>query len=1328
MAASPLSPIDVRSLRPSTSQLYVYTDKTNGVWLRATLLSVADKAGDALLVRLANAPPTSPGIRVEADKATRASDAAQKGLPDMAQLDILHEAALLENIEARYKRGDIYTACGSLLVSVNPYKNLPLYSDEVITRYIEAGRSDARAVARSFGAGGSSASRHAGTILIGALGGSAPLPPHLFGLAECALSHMARTGGAQMILISGESGAGKTEGTKYLLRYLMSRSIENTDALPAGIVGPGSGDDDDDDDGSGASLEHRILLTNPVLEAYGNAMTLKNANSSRFGKLFRLAYSPTPSGGIGGESFVRTATIQSYLLEKSRAAVVPTGERSFHALYMLCRGADPATRAALGLHADPSKHVLLNQGGVVDIAGVDDAAQFTQVNEALSMLRVEDAAISALNMLTAAVIHLGDVEFAESPDGEGSPCILRNDASRKACEFASKLLGVPGLEKLLVTKAFTGGGRSAGSLKALPLSRQEAEDSKRALIRFVYSCAFQYVVARVNDSIHLAKQGIPRRGSRATSPDVDVGILDIFGFEVFKENGFETLCINYANEKLHSVFVQSFFKTEVEMMEAEGVEVPTDLTYQDNQPCLDLLEMRNHGIIDVLHEECTIARSTAQSLANKIKSVCSSSKYYRNAHPRNGPTAFVIVHYAGDVTYHTNGFIDRNRDLVRSDVRVALEASSDPHVSACLKLGGSHHLHHDGEPNKRMKTVATEFRNSLAELFNLLSSARTHFVRCIKPNSSQSSDMLERSMVLDQMRYSGLQDLIRVRLSVNTFGHRLSYIEACELYTNAPASCIETSRAVVKKLLADRRMKENVDYKLGRTILFCKDSEFVEFLEMRPNAALVIQKCYRMFVQRKAYEKRRSAGYLVMFFYRRRMLRRRLFAYVEASWVEHNRRKGIEVAAAKRKREDEEAARVEAERKAAAEKAEAERKAAAERAEAERKAAAERAAADAAKREEEMRKAQEAERIALERARQEDERRMRHAEMIEEQAKLRRELEEMELARRDAAEGSANVQAQAARERGELIARAEALEASRNDMEGSLHASTERVKELEKELESVRGFAANMKLRSEELSIVKEQLAEEERLRRLAEANTNELEGKVLFWKRMAEDASARRGKFAEAPAPEIEPVTPMSPGTQLDIAQQLVDARAELAKIEAELLQQRRAVEAMESERVQREAHYAQIEERQAYSLTKIKEVPSVGSAEDLALSAAQRSTTPLRAGAGGSQSRIHALEAVVLRLREQLVTVEAVNKSRLRVATANGPASSPSRAGNDGNTLAAAVARMEFWRREATALRSACWPSAAAAYRNIASTKTPPQLDSARRIAWKNGGSPLD
>ncbi|KAM0866140.1 hypothetical protein ACQ4PT_042813 [Festuca glaucescens] len=526
------------------------------------------------------------------------TDAPPAGVDDMTKLAYLHEPGVLHNLACRYGLNEIYTYTGNILIAVNPFQRLPhLYDVHMMEQYKGA----------TFG----------------------ELSPHLFAIADSCYRAMINEHGSQSILVSGESGAGKTETTKMLMRYLA-------------FMGGRSGTE-------GRTVEQQVLESNPVLEAFGNAKTVKNNNSSRFGKFVEIQFDKY--GKISG------AAVRTYLLERSRVCQVSDPERNYHCFYMLCSAPpEDVKRFKVG---DPRSFHYLNQTSCYEVANVDDAREYLETRNAMDIVGISQEEQDAIFRVVAAILHLGNINFSKGQEIDSSR--LRDEKSINHLKTVAELLmcDKKSLEDSLCQRVIV---TPDGNITK-PLDPDSALQSRDALAKTVYSRLFDWIVDKINNSI-------------GQDPDAIsiIGVLDIYGFESFKVNSFEQLCINMTNEKLQQHFNQHVFKMEQEEYTRDEIDW-SYVEFVDNQDVLDLIEKKPGGIIALLDEACMFPKSTHETFAQKMYQTYKAHK--RFSKPKLARTAFTINHYAGDVTYQADYFLDKNKDYVVAEHQALLNSSSN---------------------------------------------------------------------------------------------------------------------------------------------------------------------------------------------------------------------------------------------------------------------------------------------------------------------------------------------------------------------------------------------------------------------------------------------------------------------------------------------------------------------------------------------------------------------------------------------------------------------------------------------------------------------------
>ncbi|XP_030960204.1 myosin-1 isoform X1 [Quercus lobata] len=729
----------------------------NGDWVLGKNLSTSSSESIISL-------PDGKVLNVKTESLIPANPDILDGVDDLMQLSYLNEPSVLYNLQYRYNQDMIYTKAGPILVAINPFKKVPLYGNG----YIEAYK---RKSVES---------------------------PHVYAITDTAIREMRRDEVNQSIIISGESGAGKTETAKIAMQYLAAL-------------------------GGGSGIEYEILKTNPILEAFGNAKTLRNDNSSRFGKLIEIHFSET--GKISG------ANIQTFLLEKSRVVQCTEGERSYHIFYQLCAGAPSALREKLNLKSADEYNYLM-QSNCYSISGVNDAEQFRIVVEALDVVHISKEDQHSVFAMLAAVLWLGDISFSvidnenhvEAVTDEG----LLNVANLIGCDAGE-------LKLALSTRKMRVGNENI--VQKLTLS--QAIDTRDALAKSIYACLFEWLVEQINKSLAVGK----RRTGRSIS------ILDIYGFESFDRNSFEQFCINYANERLQQHFNRHLFKLEQEEYIQDGIDW-AKVDFEDNQDCLSLFEKKPLGLLSLLDEESTFPNGTDLTFANKLKQHLNSNSYFRGERGK----AFSVCHYAGEVTYDTTGFLEKNRDLLHLDsiqllsscschlpqifASSMLTQSEKPVVGPLYKLGGA---------DSQKLSVATKFKGQLFQLMQRLESTTPHFIRCIKPNNLQSPGLYEQTLVLQQLRCCGVLEVVRIsrsgfptRMSHQKFARRYGFLLLENVTSQDPLS---VSVAILHQFNILPEM-----YQVGYTKLFFRTGQIGVLEDTRNrtlHGILRVQSCFR---------------------------------------------------------------------------------------------------------------------------------------------------------------------------------------------------------------------------------------------------------------------------------------------------------------------------------------------------------------------------------------------------------------------------------------------------------------------------------------------------
>ncbi|RWS27899.1 unconventional myosin-Va-like protein [Leptotrombidium deliense] len=630
------------------------------------------------------------------------------GANDLTSLSYLHEPAVLYNLRVRFlDQCAIYTWCGIVLVAINPFEDLDIYGDETIKTY------------------------HQST-------GSAQLDPHIYAVAEDAYSKLERENFNQSIIVSGESGAGKTVSAKFAMRYFAS------------IAGSHS-----------TNIENRVLASNPIMEAIGNAKTTRNDNSSRFGKYIQIMFDPQSRSIIGGN-------MRTYLLEKSRISKQAENERNFHIFYQICNFCQQKDFNYLRL----KKNYAFNYLGDMKPSSADDISKF---NEAMTCLGFSDKQQDIIYRIVAAVLHAGNIEFV--PVDEEQCEIYSNDEHLSSfCELLG--LDSTATKKWLTCKVLRTGMRE---VITTPVNIDTAQYGRDALAKYIYEKMFLWVVALINKSL----------GTTASSQSSTfIGVLDIYGFEHFEHNSFEQFCINYANEVLQQQFNQHVFKLEQEEYVREGIDWQF-ITFTDNQPVIDLIEAKPIGILNLLDEECKMPRGTDETWGAKLYSQLTVGEIFQK--PKFGfQSSFIIQHFADKVVYEVDGFLEKNRDTVweeqidllkRSNIVDSVFSDDPLSDSQPQKSGGKIKITAQ-QQQKQQKiakaTVGSQFRESLAALMRTLNATTPHYIRCIKPNDNKAAFEFNNNRAVQQLRACGVLETIRI--SSNGFPSRWTYTDFANRY------------------------------------------------------------------------------------------------------------------------------------------------------------------------------------------------------------------------------------------------------------------------------------------------------------------------------------------------------------------------------------------------------------------------------------------------------------------------------------------------------------------------------------------------------------------
>ncbi len=700
---------------------YIWIPDEKAVWAAALVLE-ANKKGKSIRVQ------TKDGKEKKLDGPITDYDAVtqedlSRECENLLDLDSVTEGLVLHHVRERFARGTIYTNVGAILVAANPYRTLDIYDEACMLNLWKQVASNG----------------------IDASGKQVSITPHAFGIGAQALNDMRESSRSQSILISGESGAGKTETTKKILQFLSSMAAY----AAAGASGPVTTDHGDE------SIAAQILGTNPILESFGNAKTIKNNNSSRFGKYMEIKFTAAPTYAICGTA------IKTYLLEKNRVIAPGKNERNYHIFYMLLAGAskDMQKEFALGTQRDAMEWSYLNGTGCVQVGGRVEKQEYIDLIGAFARLKFGDDVIKQIFQILSAILHVGNVTFVA--DGEGSRV-----ANPEKLATVAYLLGISQASRL--EECFCAKEIVVNKEKTLSkLNVMRAQEQRDAFARFMYGSVFDALVLQINKVL----AGDEKLTSSSTC---NIGILDIFGFEVFAVNSFEQLCINYCNERLQTFFNEIVFEKEIEIYKQEHLDL-ADITFVNNHGCVKIIDgSKGSGIFSLLDEECSVPQGSDAKLLSKMTTAFTAEKSsnhsnYFVAGGRKGPNDFAVKHFAGEVTYNISNFCEKNKDTLNPATLTVASSTSLPIVnnaaSVALGTDDESEVRSSKKGSSGKLTISHKFKLNLDELMITLRSKQPWFVRCIKPNDQAKPDKFDGPLVLSQMKYSGLFEAIKIRKS-----------------------------------------------------------------------------------------------------------------------------------------------------------------------------------------------------------------------------------------------------------------------------------------------------------------------------------------------------------------------------------------------------------------------------------------------------------------------------------------------------------------------------------------------------------------------------------
>ncbi|XP_047217761.1 myosin IEb [Girardinichthys multiradiatus] len=709
----------------------------------------------------------------------QAQNVKVSGVDDMVLLSKINEDAITDNLKKRYMDDYIFTYIGPVLISVNPFKQLPYFTDREVELYQGAAQYEN--------------------------------PPHIYALADNMYRNMMIDSENQCVIISGESGAGKTVAAKYIMSYVSKVS------------------------GGGEKVQHVkdiILQSNPLLEAFGNAKTVRNNNSSRFGKYVEIQFSRggAPDGG----------KISNFLLEKSRVVSQNPGERNFHIYYQLLGGASGEQRENLGV-TTPDYYYYMNQSGTYTVEDINDKKDFTDTMGAMSVVGLSLDDQDSVLQLVAGILHLGNISFRE----ENNYAVVE---SQDFLAFPAYLLGIPqdGLCSKLTSRIMDSKWGGKTETISVTLNTEQACFSRDALSKALYTRLFDYLVDCINKAM------------QKKTEELNIGVLDIYGFEIFQQNGFEQFCINFVNEKLQQIFIELTLKAEQEEYVQEGIKW-TPIEYFNNKVVCDVIESKLNppGIMSILDDVCATMHAKGegadQTLLQKLQGQIGSHEHFSSWNK-----GFIVHHYAGKVSYDVSGFCERNRDVLFNDIIELMQSSEFPFIRALFPENL------EVEKRGRPTTASSKIKKQANSLVQTLMKCTPHYIRCIKPNETKRPRDWEENRVRHQVEYLGLRENIRVRRAgyayrrvFNKFLHRYAILTR-ETWPGWRGD----QRQGVLHLLHSVNMDQD-QFQLGKAKVFIKAPESLFLLEeMRERKynsyARVIQKAWRKHIAVRKYVKMRE--------------------------------------------------------------------------------------------------------------------------------------------------------------------------------------------------------------------------------------------------------------------------------------------------------------------------------------------------------------------------------------------------------------------------------------------------------------------------------------
>uniref|UniRef100_A0AAY5K823 Myosin motor domain-containing protein n=1 Tax=Esox lucius TaxID=8010 RepID=A0AAY5K823_ESOLU len=791
--------------KPFDSKNACYVTDQKELYLKGL---VTTRANGKCTVKVTNPDDTTEVREVKEADVFQMNPPKYDKIEDMAMMTYLNEATVLYNLKERYAAWMIYTYSGLFCVTVNPYKWLPVYDMEVVNAYRGKKRMEA--------------------------------PPHIFSVSDNAFQFMQIDKENQSVLITGESGAGKTVNTKRVIQYFATIAVsggEKKKDEPSKMQG---------------SLEDQIIAANPLLEAYGNAKTVRNDNSSRFGKFIRIHFHA--SGKLA------SADIETYLLEKSRVTFQLPDERGYHIFFQMMTGHKPEIVEMALITTNPYDFPMCSQGQIT-VSSINDKEELEATDDAINILGFTNEEKVSIYKLTGAVIHHGNLHFKQKQREE--------QAEPDGTEVADKIGYLLGLNSAEMLKALCYPRVKVGNeFVTKGQTVPQVNNSVSALSKSIYERMFLWMVVRINQMLDTKN---PRQ--------FYIGVLDIAGFEIFDYNSMEQLCINFTNEKLQQFFNHTMFVLEQEEYKKEGIIWEFIDFGMDLAACIELIE-KPLGIFSILEEECMFPKSSDTTFKNKLYDQhLGKTKAFEKPKPAKGKAEahFSLVHYAGTVDYNITGWLEKNKDPLNDSV-IQLYGKSSVKLLATLYVAAPVEDTSSKKGAKKkggsMQTVSSQFRENLGKLMTNLRSTHPHFVRCLIPNESKTPGLMENFLVIHQLRCNGV--LEGIRICRKGFPSRIIYADFKQRYKVLNASVIPEGQFMDNKKASEKLLGSidvnHEDYKFGHTKVFFKAGLLGVLEEMRDEklAALVglIQALSRGFLMRTEFTKmmeRRDAVFTIQY-------------------------------------------------------------------------------------------------------------------------------------------------------------------------------------------------------------------------------------------------------------------------------------------------------------------------------------------------------------------------------------------------------------------------------------------------------------------------------